>query len=129
MARVIKSTDCGNSPKNLLVQSLAIAIETCNGAAFARCVGDEVIWSVPGRRSFAGKAACLAYLKARKSDAANQVRLRRVVSHGRAGAADGVLAAEPALPRSFCHVVDFSSAKGDRVSAISSFYSDLGEEA
>jgi len=91
MPKVIKSSDCGNSPRNLLVQALAIAIETSNATAFGRSVSEDVVWSVPGRRSFDGKAACLAYLKSRKPDSPKQVRVRRAISHGRAGAADGVL--------------------------------------
>jgi hypothetical protein len=128
MPKIIKSKDCGNSPRNLLVQSLAIAIERANASAFARCVTDDVIWALPGRRSFAGKAACLAYLKSRRQDAPKLVTVRRALSHGRAGAADGTLTDESGLTHGFCHVINFSTVKGDRISAISSYYSDLGDE-
>jgi hypothetical protein len=128
MPKVIKSKDCGNSPKNLLIQSLAIAIETSNALSFSRTVTDDVVWALPGRRSFNGKPACLAYLKAVKRNAPKQVKVRRAINHGRAGAADGTLTQVTGLTLSFCHVVDFSSVKGDRVSAISSYYSDLGDE-
>jgi hypothetical protein len=128
MAKVQKCDDCGNSPKNLLVQSLAIAIETCNASAFARCVAADVIWALPGRRSFSGKAACLAYLKSRKPVIPKLIRVRRVVNHGRAGAADGVLVLSSGHPHNFCHVVGFASIKGDSVSSISSYYVELGEE-
>jgi hypothetical protein len=128
MARVIKSKDCGNSPKNLLVQALVVAIETSNAAAFARCVTDEVVWVLPGRKSFDGKAASLAYLKAQTRDALKQVKVRRAISHGRAGAGDGTLTMESGLTHCFCHVVCFSSLKGDRITSISSYYSDLGDE-
>lgn len=127
MAKIVKSDDCGNSPKNLLVQSLAIAIETANASAFSRCVSPDVVWAVPGRRSIAGKAACLAYLKSRKSGL-KQLRIRRAISHGRAGAADGVIIPKAGPASSFCHVVDFASIKGDRISSISSYYCDLGDE-
>jgi hypothetical protein len=128
MAKVQKSAACGNSPKNLLVQSLAVAIETCNAAAFARCVAADVVWALPGRRSFSGMAACLAYLKSRKPVAPKLVQVRRVVTHGRAGAADGELVPHSGLPHGFCHVVGFASIKGASVSTISSYYSDLGDE-
>ena len=128
MAKVQKSDDCGNSLKNLLVQSLAIAIETCNASAFARCVAADVIWALPGRRSFSGRAACLAYLKARKPVTPKLVKVRRVISHGRAGAADGVLVPASGQPHHFCHVVEFASIKGDNVSSISSYYVELGDE-
>ena len=129
MAKVVKSKSCGNSPKNLFVQALVIAIETANVTAFSRCISDDLLWAIPGRKSFDGKAAALAFLKSRKLSAPAQVRVRRVISHGRAGAGDGTLVLQSGLPHSFCHVFEFTSARGNRVSAISSYYSDLGEVA
>lgn len=126
MPRVIKSPDCGNSPKNLLVQALAIAVETANGAAFSRCTTEDVVWAVPGRRSFQGRTAALAWLKSAKPDAARIV-VRHIVSHGRGGAGEGLLVDESGLSHGFCHVMEFASAKADRVSAIFSYYSDIGE--
>jgi len=128
MAKVLKSPDCGNSPKNLLVESLAIAIETFNASAFARCVIDDVVWTLPGRKSLLGKAACLAYLKAQKSASPKVVRIRKAINHGRAAAADGVRTSERGHSNGFCHFVNFASLKGDRIASISSYYSDLGDE-
>ncbi len=126
MTRIIKSAGCGNSPKNLLVQALVICIETANSPAFARCVSDDLDWAIPDRKSFVGKAAALAYLKNAKS-APRQVKVRRAISHGRAGAADGTLVLSSGLTRGFCHVVEFSSARGEKISSICSYYSDLGD--
>jgi hypothetical protein len=125
--KVIKSADCGNSPKNLLVQSLAAAIETGNASSFSRCVSDDVVWAIPGRRSFQGKAAALAYLKTRKPDAATRVLISHAISHGRSGAGNGNVSQGSGLSRGFCHVIEFASARGDRVAGIFSYYSDLGD--
>jgi hypothetical protein len=127
MTRIIKNAGCGNSPKNLLVQALVIAIETANGAAFSRCVSDDLDWAIPGRKSFVGKAAALAYLKSGKPGALHEVKVRRAISHGRAGAADGTLILASGLTRGFCHVVEFCSVKGVGISSICSYYSDLGD--
>ena len=129
MTRIIKSQDCGKSPKNLLVQTLVIAIETRNASLFSRCVADDVVWAIPGRKSFDGKETGVAYLKSLQPDAPVRLVVRRAISHGRAGAGDGMLIRDGTLATSFCHVVDFSSVKGDRVSRISSYYSDIGEDA
>jgi len=126
LPKVTKSADCGNSPKNLLVQALAIALETANGAAFARCTSEDVVWAVPGRRSFQGRTAALARLRSKQPDSARIV-VRHIVSHGRGGAAEGLLIDESGLSHGFCHVMEFANAKGDRVSAIFSYYSDIGE--
>jgi len=125
--KVTKSPECGNSPKNLLVQSLAIAIETSNRSAFTRCTSSDMTWAIPGRRSFDGKAAALAYLRSRAPGVVKNVVMRRIVSHGRAGAADGTLVLQTGETLSFCHVVEFSNAKGVRISSISSYYSNIGE--
>lgn len=128
MPKVTRSRNCGNSPKNDLVQALAVAIETGNRTAFARCIDDDVVWSLPGRRSFDGRDAALACLKSRMGgpDVARVV-MRRVVSHGRAGAADGTLVHQSGATTGFCHVVEFSSPRGRRVISICSYYSDIGE--
>ena len=128
MPKVVKSRDCGNSPKNLLVQALVIAIETSNVSAFSRCVSDHIVWAIPGRRSFDGRLACLAYLKSRKLEVPKLVAVRRAISHGSAGAGDGTLTLDSGLRHSFCHVVNFSSARGTHIASISSYYSDLGDE-
>jgi len=54
--------------------------------------------------------------------------VRRVISHGRAGAADGVLVLSSGHPHNFCHVVGFASINGNNVSSISSYYVELGDE-
>ena len=127
MPKITKSPECGNAPKNLLAQSLAIAIETSNRSAFTRCTSDAVTWAIPGRRSFDGKAAALAYLRSRAPEVVKNVVMRRIVSHGRAGAADGTLVLQTGETLGFCHVVEFSNAKGERISNMSSYYSDIGE--
>ena len=127
--KIVRSADCGNSPKNLLVQALVIAIETSNRAAFTRCVSDEVTWAVPGRRSFAGRAAALAFLTARRADKPHKLIVLRALSHGHSGAGDGIVLLASGLTRNFCHVVDFTNARGSRIANISSYYSDLGDSS
>jgi hypothetical protein len=127
MPKVIKGPECGNSPKNLLVQALAIAIETSNRSAFVRCTTDDVTWAIPGRRTFAGRPAAQAYLRSRAPAVVKKVVMRRIVSHGRAGAADGTLILQTGETLGFCHVVEFSNAKGQRMSSIYSYYSNIGE--
>lgn len=128
MPEATRNPGCGNSPKNALVQALAVAIETSNCTALARCISDDVVWALPGRRSLDGKAAAVAYLKF-KGVAAKVARIhvRRVVSHGRAGAVDGTLILKSGLAHGFCHVVEFTSAKGQRITSICSYYSDVGD--
>jgi len=129
MTKIVKSPGCGNSPKNLLVQTLAIAIEKSDRAAFSRCVTDDISWALPGRKTLEGRGAALAYLKTRRSAAPPKINVKRAISHGRAGAADGAVVLSSGLTRGFCHVVEFSSIKGDSIGSIASYYSDLGDNS
>jgi hypothetical protein len=122
--KVIASPGCGNSPKNSLVQAVAIAVETFDHAALSRLVVDDVTWEIPGRHDIEGRSAVLERLAASATAQARKVVIRRVLSHGRAGAVDGLVVLASGLTRAFCHVLEFSSAKGQHVSSICSYYSE-----
>jgi hypothetical protein len=123
MTKIVLSPDCSNSPKNLLVQTLVVAIETSNRTAFAKCVTEGVTWAVPGR-TLEGKTAALEHLVGGRRDAPKKVTVEHAISHGRAGAGDGVAVLASGAARGFCHVVEFSSAKGERIAQIRSYYAD-----
>jgi hypothetical protein len=122
MVKVRKSKDCGNSPKNLLVQSLAIAIEKGDPAGFSACVGDEVLWSYPGCPVARGVAEASSRLHDQRTRM--PVEIEHAISHGRSGAAHGAVKFASGAEVRFCHFMEFTSIRGDRIGRISSFYKD-----
>jgi hypothetical protein len=60
-----------------------------------------------------------------REDPATNVTIDHVVSHGKAGAVDGMIAFGRKR-RAFCHVFEFGSAKGTHVNRIISYAIPLG---
>ncbi|HEU4339072.1 MAG TPA: nuclear transport factor 2 family protein [Planctomycetota bacterium] len=125
MTRIVKSKDCGNSPKNLLVQTLAISIGKADRANFLRCVTEDVSWTYPGRPAVVGRAPAAELLASVRRQAPLRIEVQHAMSRGRSGAANGVVELTPGSRMGFCHVIELASVKGDRVAKIISYYSGL----
>lgn len=124
MMKVVKSGDCGNSPKNLLVQTLAVSIEKADRAAFSRCTSEDVSWVYPGRSAVVGRALAADLLRTLRSQTPMKIEVEHAISHGRCGAANGTVQLASRARIRFCHIVEFASVKGDRVARITSYYVD-----
>lgn len=122
MPKVIRRADCGNSPKNLLVEALAIALETSNSTRVGKLVSDDVRWLRVGHGAVIdGKESVRLELSAPERQSPLTVTIEHVLSHGKSGACSGTVTLAADSTSAFCHVFEFASAKGDRVAAITSF--------
>ncbi|EEW60970.1 conserved hypothetical protein [Ruegeria sp. TrichCH4B] len=117
MTRIQASKDCGNSPKNRFVQAIAIALET--GNATLEDYAEDIIWKRATETPLRGKTAFLGALAAREKPAA--VIVEHAISHGKVGAASGEVNLGGGAKRRFCHVVEFASVMGDRVTTLKSY--------
>lgn len=61
MTKVVESKDCGNSPKNLFVQTLAVSIERGDCAAFQHCVVEEILGPIQVARLSSEASLPLTY--------------------------------------------------------------------
>lgn len=117
MTEISLSADCGNSPKNQRVQTLAVALES-------RDVDELLSWLVPGVEwrhpggTVSGAVAVVERL--RSLDGPVAVTIDRVTSHGKIGAANGYTRNDGAEQR-FCHLLVFSSVSCKAVSRIESY--------
>jgi hypothetical protein len=121
MTRVKRSSDCGNSPKNEFAQEVAIAIEARDAASLTSALAEDATCCVPSGEILERDAFVASFTDA---PTPTSIEIDRVVTHGRAGAVDGVSHFGKTEPRRFCHVLHIANAKGDRVAHISS-YGDL----
>jgi hypothetical protein len=78
-----RSRECGNSPKNSLVQETAIALEV--GRLDPDHLDDDGIWERSLGETLIGKSAVLHGLAQTPKPSA--VTIERAISHGRIGAA------------------------------------------
>lgn len=115
MTAIKHSKDCGNSPKNKLVQEFAIALET---GRVHDAFTDGVIWRRTSKSTLEGKQALLAALA--RAVPPEKLTIEHAIAHGKVGVASGA-SQSAGKTRRFCHVFELASASGDRVAAIASY--------
>lgn len=120
MPTIERSDDCGNSPKNKLVEDLAVALLTRDTKVVSDLVTNDVEWSVAGGKTITGREAVLGSLDTVNEPVIEELVVFHAVTHGKAGAVNGKVRARSGSA-DFCHVFEFSSAKGTAVKGITSF--------
>lgn len=118
MTRIQTNASCGNSPKNQLLVDFLIAIARADKSAVAALVTEDVVWSPVGGKSVNGAAAFCKTIT--RHGAAARLSVEHVVTHGRAGAIDGIVEFGEKR-RAYCYIVDFANAKGSAVKRLTSF--------
>lgn len=124
MTKVVRSKDCGNSPKNKLVEDLAVALALGDFQTVSRLVTDDVRWSLVGGKVFSGRQAVLEALENVNAGTIKELNVSHVITHGRSGAVNGTIHYHAAAI-GFCDVFDFGSAKGTSISQITSYQIDI----
>jgi hypothetical protein len=124
MMRILRSKDCGNSPKNQLVENLAVALSTGDRRTVSELVTDDVRWSIVGADVFHGREAALQELERVNGDSIVELTVEHVVTHGKSGAVNGTIKYR-SRTRAFCDVFEFGNAKGTSVSQITSYRIDV----
>ena len=119
MTRINGSDDCGNSPKNKLVQQLSFALTLGDIAMLLDSVTDDIYWEIVGERSIHGKDGLT------KALGRVELTIEHVLTHGRVGAVNGTAIFSNSNARSFCDVYEFNGAKGTLVKSIASYRIDL----
>ncbi len=115
MTIVRGSTDCGNSPKNLFVQRVAVAL--VSGEFIADAFAEGALWRHPSG-VMEGRSAIGEWLAQQHKPV--EVTITHAISHGRVGAANGTLVLDGQLRR-FAFVFEFTSTKANLVSRIENY--------
>jgi hypothetical protein len=110
--RIVPSGDCGNSPKNTLLQDITVAFAERDAGFLSDHLTDDFRWEVVGARVVEGLAASMQALD--ETDDVSQLTVEHVVSHGRVGAVNGTVQ-QGGLTSDFCDVFEFANAKAERV--------------
>ncbi len=116
--KVTRSSDCGNSPKQKLLEDISVALACADIGSFEALTLPEVVWEKVGRKPLIGLGAVVSGI--RRDGSASEVSIERVVSHGRAGAVNGILSrGEKRI--AFCHMFEFNNTKCTHVTSISTY--------
>ena len=117
MAQVKRSTDCGNSPKNRMVEDIAIALDTGDSDFLSAILDSGAVWNYVGGTATTPEAI-LKQISAVKTPAS--LTVDHVTSHGKVGAVNGKVRRGKTEQR-FCHVIEFTSVKCNQVRRIESY--------
>jgi len=124
MAQITRSPDCGHSPKNRLLEELAIARVTNDSATLDRLLSDNISWTIVGRPSIEGKSSVLDAMQKHYSTSLLDVAIRHVTQHGKFGAVNGTLTLRSGQKIEFCDMCEFANTKGTIVVAIATYQID-----
>ena len=116
--KVIRSSDCGHSPKQKLVEDMSVALAGADAGLIDSLAVPELVCLHIGKKPVEGQDAMLSAI--RESGPATEVAIERVVSHGRAGAVNGIIR-RGGKRTAFCHMFEFNNAKGTHVKSISTY--------
>jgi hypothetical protein len=127
LTTIIVSEDCGNSPKNIFLQNLTIAFASGDKGSILDGVTDDVRWRIIGGKLIQGKDAFAQALENLGDDTVEELTIHHVVSHGRAGAVNGISKLKNGNIVAFCEVYEFSGAKGTSVKNITSYVIEINQ--
>lgn len=120
MTRVIIGEDCGNSPKNIFVQEITIALAKGDVKSVLNSVTEDIRWSIVGDRVLQGTEQFVEALQEKKNEKVVELKIQHIATHGKTGAVDGTLKFKN-KSHAFCHMYEFSNAKGNAVKEITSY--------
>ena len=87
-----------------------------------RHISDDIRWNIVGGRVYQGKDEVERVLEQIEVD---ELTIRHIATHGRAGVGDGTLKLKNGRSQAFCDVFDFTNAKGQAVKEITTYVIDL----
>lgn len=122
--RIQRSRDCGNSPKNILLEDLAVAILSGDAGRVTALTTDSVSWRAPGRPIAEGQAAVVRLAERERPTGASTLIIQHVVSHGRAGAVTATIQRGRQAAAEVCLFFTFANAKGSAVDSIVTYHGD-----
>lgn len=119
MSDIQRSRDCGNSPKNQFAENIAISIELGDADFLGEVLAPDAEWELEDGSQLDAEAS-RSHLEASRQKPDSLV-IDHVVTHGKSGAVNGTAEGAGRPTRRFCHVVEFSNTKCDKVRRLISY--------
>ena len=121
MTRIIVSEDCGNSPKNTLIQQFIVAFAKRDVKFILEHVSNTIRWIIVGGQLIEGKEKLAEFLEQSKNNQVALLSIDHIASHGKTGAVDGTQKLKNGELLAFCDVFEFGNSKGTLISEVISY--------
>ncbi|WP_067147780.1 nuclear transport factor 2 family protein [Pseudotamlana agarivorans] len=125
MVKIITNTDCGNAPKKEFIKQFNIAFAQGDIDFISENVTDNFEWQMIGKKQIKGKSNFIEALKEMQAEDVVELILEKVLTHGKEGAASGILKMKNGKDYAFSDFYTFSSAKGSQIKALTSYVIEI----
>ena len=125
MTKIVSSPNCGNSPKMEFLKDFNIAFAKGNVEFIVDSVTDDVIWNIIGDKKLDGKKTFEEELEKMKSEKATELIIDQILSHGKEGAANGIIKMQNGKKYAFSDFYKFKGAKGAKIKSITSYVIEI----
>ena len=125
MTKIISNATCGNSPKMEFLKDFNIAFATGNVDFLLENVTDEIVWTIIGDKKIEGRDSFAAELKKMKDLKPTELILDQILTHGKEGAANGVIKMHNNKKYAFSDFYIFNGTKGSKIKTITSYVIEI----
>ena len=121
MTKITSSPNCGDSPKMAFIKEFNIAFAKADVEFLLESVTEDVVWDIIGDKKIVGKKDFADELNRMKSKKVSELILHQILSHGKEGAANGVMKLQNSKKYAFSDFYQFKGAKGTKIKSITSY--------
>lgn len=125
MTKIISSPNCGNSPKMEFLKEFNIAFAEGNVKFLTESVTDEIIWNIIGDRKIEESENFAKELEKMKEQKTTELILDQILSHGKEGAANGIIKIQNGKKYAFSDFYTFNNTKGKKLKSITSYLIEI----
>lgn len=124
--KIIRSEDCGNSPKNALLAEIEIALASKDLAYLNAHIEPSLTWSMPGCGQGIGLESLFEALDARSgSQRLTELEITSAFSHGKMGAVYGLRKYSDGEIYEFCNLYELKSAGSSSIKDLKIFLAKI----
>ncbi|MEP2025949.1 MAG: nuclear transport factor 2 family protein [Reichenbachiella sp.] len=88
-------------------------------------ITDEIIWKIIGDRNIEGKEKFIQEMEKMQSEKSTELKIDQILSHGKEGAANGIIKMESGKKYAFSDFYVFQAAKGTKIKSITSYVIEI----
>lgn len=125
MTKITSIPNCGNSPKMAFLREFNVAFAQGNVNFLIESVTDKIVWNIVGDKKITGKDNFVVEFEKMKTEKATELMLDQILSHGKEGAANGIMKMQNGKKYAFSNFYQFSTAKGTTVKSITSYVVEI----
>ena len=127
MIEIIKSADCGNSPKNAFVENFTTKLFTGEKSHVIASIADDSSWEIVGLALIQGKTDIIKAMPKYDYSHARQLHVLHSITHGRTGMTEIRVTKANGARLAICTIFHFRSAKATVLANLKSFIVPLND--